>query len=89
MRHLVVAGFVAFALAAALPNAGVGQTPAQPATSNDQMPMKRMMMDKRHGASMHMHRSGHRMDTIADKLNACQLQPQAERQLCIDRAVSP
>lgn len=84
MRHLVAAGLVAFVLS----NIAAAQTPPAQ-TSNDHMPMKKMMMDKRHASSMPMHRSGHRMDTIADKLNACQLQPQAERQMCIDRAVSP
>jgi hypothetical protein len=29
---------------------------------------------------------GHKMDNIADQLNACQAKPQAERQSCIDQA---
>jgi hypothetical protein len=87
MRQKIAAGLVALSIAST-PLAAQAQAPTPPA--NDQMPMKHMMMDKRHASGMPMHKSGHhRMDTIADKLNACQLKPQAERQLCIDRAVSP
>lgn len=87
MRQIFAAGLVTLALATISMTA---QAEGQAQPNNNHMPMKKMMMHNRHASTMPMHKSGqHRMDTIADKLNACMLHPQAERQLCVDRAVSP
>ncbi len=54
-------------------------------------PMKKSMSMKK-GSAMHsemhkgMAKEGHKMDNIADKLNACQSKPAGDRQSCMDAA---
>ncbi len=50
-------------------------------------PMKKSMPMKK-GSAMHksMAKEGHKMDNIADKLNACQSKPASDRQSCMDAA---
>ncbi|HTY69682.1 MAG TPA: hypothetical protein VMH36_23710 [Alphaproteobacteria bacterium] len=62
------------------------------AFAQDSQPAKKAMPMKK-GSAMHsemhkggMAKEGHKMDHVADKLNACQAKPAAERQSCMDSA---
>jgi hypothetical protein len=70
---------------------GAVTTTAFAQTSGAQPMKKSMPMHK--GSAMHsdmhkggMAKEGHKMDNIADKLNACQAKSAGERQSCMDAA---
>lgn len=50
------------------------------------MPMKKAAAKKGAMHHMKMSKEGHKMDNIADKLNACEMKPTADRQSCISDA---
>ncbi len=63
------------------------------ALAQDSQPAKKSMPMKKGSAMQHsemhkggMAKEGHKMDHMADKLNACQAKPAAERQSCMDSA---
>lgn len=73
--------------------------PAAPAPAAKPMAKKAMPMKKAAAKKMPMHKAaaktpmkmkmskeGHKMDNIADKLNACEMKPTADRQSCISDA---
>ena len=72
---------------AALVGLMAGGAVTTPAFAQASQPAKKSMPMKK-GSAMHkgMAREGHKMDTIADKLNACQAKPAADRQSCMDSA---
>ncbi len=76
---------------------GLMATGAAPTTAFAQDNQAKKSMSMKKGSAMHseMHSSmhkggmakeGHKMDHVADKLNACQAKPAAERQSCMDSA---
>ncbi|HTP81630.1 MAG TPA: hypothetical protein VMQ11_01730 [Alphaproteobacteria bacterium] len=91
---MLIRTLIAAAAVVGLMSTGAVTTTAFAQTSqpaNTSMPMKSMPMKK--GSAMHsgmhkggMAKEGHKMDHVADKLNACQAKPAAERQSCMDSA---
>jgi hypothetical protein len=61
---------------------------AQSSGTQTMAPAKKPMMMKKemHKGSAKMAKEGHKMDNIADKLNACEMQPTDQRQSCINSA---
>ena len=89
-RHVIAAAaVVGLMMTGAMASSALAQTNgAQPAQSAPAKPMKKSMpMHKgaMHGKKMSS-KEGHKLDSIADKLNACEMQPQAQRQSCINDA---
>lgn len=84
---LMMAGAMAGS-ALAQTNTGDQQTQTAPATPMN-TPMKKSThkgaMPRSSGKTMSS-KEGHKLDNIADKLNACETMPQAQRQSCIDDA---
>ncbi len=81
--------FLAAAAVAGVILAGVPAVSYAQASGGDQtksMPMKKGMTKKSMGKSKKS-MEGHKMDNIADKLNACQAMPQADRQSCMSKAM--
>ena len=92
-RHVVAAAaVVGLMMTGAMAGSALAQTNgSQPAQSAPAKPMKKSM--PMHKGAMHhasgkkmSAKSGHKMDNIADKLNACEMKPQSERQSCINDA---
>lgn len=91
-RHVVAAAaLVGLMMTGAMTGSAMAQTNsgAQPAQTAPAHPMNKSM----HKGAMHhtsgkkmSSKEGHKLDNIADKLNACQMKPQADRQACIDDA---
>jgi hypothetical protein len=80
---------IASAAVAGLMMTGAVTTTAFAQTSGDQpakksMPMKKGSMHK--GGMGGMAKDGHKMDNIANQLNACQAKPATDRQSCMDSA---
>jgi len=82
IRHLFAATALLGLILAAQPTPAAAQTSGSTATTQHK-PAKAMA---HHGAMSKKMGPGHRMDNIADKLNACQQKAQAERKMCMDQA---
>ena len=85
---MLVRTLIAGAALAGLMMTGAVTTTAFAQTSGDQPMKKSMPMPMHKGSAMHksMAKEGHKMDNIADKLNACEMKPTADRQSCISDA---
>jgi hypothetical protein len=75
---------------AAAPAAPAAKPAAKP-MAKKAMPMKKAAakkapMHKAGGMKMKMSKEGHKMDNVADKLNACETKPAADRSSCISDA---
>ena len=83
IRHVFAATALLGLVLAAYPSPAAAQMSGSTATTQQHKPAKAMghrgSMSKKMGP-------GHRMDNIADKLNACQQKAQAERKMCMDQA---
>jgi len=78
------AALVGFLMTGAVTTTAFAQATGAQTTAPAKKPMHK-------GGAMHkgsgkMAKEGHKMDNIADKLNACELQPMDQRQGCIDSA---
>jgi hypothetical protein len=78
---------IATAALVGLMTTGAMTTTAFAQTSNSQtMAPAKPMKKEMHKGSGKMAKEGHKMDNIADKLNACQTMPADQRQGCVDNA---
>ncbi len=79
---IAAAALVALVATGAVTNSALAQTNG----GSQAAPAKPMMKKSMHKGGGHMAKEGHKMDNIADKLNACEMKPQSERQGCINDA---
>lgn len=90
-KHLIAAAAVAGLMATgAFVGTAAAQTTAPAAAPAKPMAKKAAPKHAMHHAMHHAHakmsKAGHKMDNVADKLNACEMKPSADRQACISDA---
>ena len=86
MIRYAIAAAALFGFVLALQPGAASAQASGSTTATQHKPMKPMS----HGGGMkQMGKPGHSMDNIADKLNACQAKPEADRKSCMDQATKP
>lgn len=86
-KHVIVAAaLVGLMMTGAMAGSALAQTNG----TTQAAPAKNSMQKSMHKGTMHRQsaraKEGHKLDNIADKLNACEMKPEAERQSCISDA---